>query len=108
GSVQIVKINRERIFTFEEAQSVLPVVVRITEGYVTRVHDLMERLENIDDKNQTLIEQLEEEADVLIKQWQSKVKKLGALPKGLWIADFDTGDGYYCWKFPEEKIIYWH
>jgi hypothetical protein len=26
----------------------------------------------------------------------------------LWIEDFDAGDGYFCWKFPERQIEFWH
>ena len=28
--------------------------------------------------------------------------------KGMWLADFDAGNGYYCWKFPENEIRFWH
>lgn len=50
------------------------------------------------------------EADInkVVDRWQQKVTKLGATPKGLWLADFDNGEGYYCWKFPETEISYWH
>ena len=33
---------------------------------------------------------------------------LGADVKGLWLVDFDTGAGYYCWKWPEEELAYFH
>jgi hypothetical protein len=29
--------------------------------------------------------------------------------KGLWLADFDSGDGYYyCWQLGEEDIEHFH
>jgi hypothetical protein len=24
------------------------------------------------------------------------------------MADFDNGEGFYCWKYPEIKINHWH
>ena len=28
--------------------------------------------------------------------------------KGLWLVDFDSGAGYYCWKYPEPSLDYFH
>ena len=28
--------------------------------------------------------------------------------KGLWLVDFDSGDGYWCWAYPEDDLGYWH
>ncbi len=106
--MEIVEINRDRFFSFEEAQAVLPIIIRITESYCSRVHALIDRLEKISTDNQGLILEIENEVNALIKQWQGKIQKLGALPKGLWIADFDSGDGYFCWKYPEPRVEFWH
>lgn len=40
--------------------------------------------------------------------WVERIHRLGALAKGLWLVDFDTGDGYLCWAYPEERIEYFH
>lgn len=106
--MDIIEINRQTVFSLEEAQELLPVVLKITKSYCLRVEALIERLESIGGKNETLVTQLEEEVSRLVQDWQNKVQKLGALPKGLWIADFDAGDGYFCWKFPERSIEFWH
>jgi hypothetical protein len=55
-----------------------------------------------------LVARLEREVSSLILEWQSKIRRLGAEPQGLWIADFDSGTGYFCWKFPERTISHWH
>jgi hypothetical protein len=26
----------------------------------------------------------------------------------LWLVDWDSGDGYYCWRFPEQAIGFFH
>ena len=28
--------------------------------------------------------------------------------KGLWLVDFDNGEGYYCWSYPEPAITHYH
>ena len=34
---------------------------------------------------------------------------LGVEVKGLWLADFDSGDGYYyCWQLGEDDIEHFH
>ena len=53
-------------------------------------------------------EPLEAEAGRLIVEWQTKIQKLGGTPNGHWVVDFDSGDGYFCWKYPEPQIDFWH
>jgi hypothetical protein len=106
--MDIIEINRRNVFTLEEAQELLPVVFRITKAYSQKVEALIERLESLGGHNDALVTTLENQVSELIQEWQNKVTKLGAMPKGLWIADFDGGDGYYCWKYPERGIDFWH
>lgn len=109
---QIIEINRRTVFALEEAQVLLPVIYRITKQYSTKVDALLAKLDVVsgygEQLNDSRTTALEVQINALIQEWQSKVQRLGALPKGLWIADFDSGDGYYCWKFPERGIEYWH
>jgi hypothetical protein len=104
----IIEINRQSVFSLEEAQQLLQVIFRITKTYCEKVETLIGRLDTLPAGNDTLASSLETQVNGFISEWQSKVQKLGALPKGLWIADFDSGDGYYCWKYPERKIEFWH
>ena len=104
----VIEINRKSVFSLEEAQALLSVVFRITKTYSERVEALIERLDTLPPGNDALTASLETQVNSLIQEWQNKVQKLGALPKGLWIADFDSGDGYYCWKYPERSIEFWH
>lgn len=105
---QIIEINRRSVFTLEEVQQVLPIVFRITKSHSQKVDALIKRLETVAIGNEKLVHSIETQVNSLIQEWQSKIQRLGALPKGLWIADFDSGDGYFCWKFPERGIDYWH
>lgn len=104
----MIGINRRRVFSLEDARAVLPVVFRITKEYARRVDGLVSRLESRDSLREDLIDAIESQISQLVLEWQGKLQKLGALPKGLWLADFDSGDGYYCWKYPERTVEFWH
>jgi hypothetical protein len=103
----IVTIYREGIFTLEEAGELLPVIRRLTKYHSKKVDALISRLETEYPQGQGG-SALEEEINSLINSWHDKIKKLGAVSKGLWLVDFDSGDGHFCWKYPEEEIKYWH
>lgn len=86
----------------------LPLVYRITEEYSKKVKYLMACVDAMPDKNSSRSLELQDEINSLIQKWQNKVERLGLKPKGLWLVDFDYGDGYFCWKFPETEIKYAH
>jgi hypothetical protein len=110
----VVEINRKRIFNLQEAQELLPLISKITLVYFKQVEALMQKLQNLPSgsvaagSTSAYSSGLEIQIDTLILEWQTKLQKLGLVTKGLWLADFDAGDGYYCWKFPEIKIQFWH
>ena len=43
----------------------------------------------------------------VIDTWAAQVDEVGLKPSGLWAVDFDTGDGYYSWKYPEPSLEYY-
>lgn len=44
----------------------------------------------------------------VIERWAREMEALGAEVKGVWLVDFDTGSGYYCWRWPETAIDHFH
>lgn len=106
--MDIIEINRRHVFTLQEAQELLPVVFKITKNYSMKVDTLIDRIDSLGGTNENLVLSLENQVNEMIHDWQNKMQKLGAMPKGLWIADFDSGDGFFCWKFPERSIEFWH
>ncbi len=106
--MDIIPLNHKRIFTLDAAQEILPIIYRITENAQKEVRTLSNRMEAMKRTSGMRASELEEEINRVIERWQQKVTKLGAKPKGLWLADFDFGQGYYCWKFPEVKISFSH
>ncbi len=104
----MVEINRGRIFTLEEATKLLPVVAHITCESKRRVQVLMDKLELESVYHNRVSSELEDQINLIVDVWAEKLRKLGVRAQGLWIADFDSGDGYFCWKHPEERLLYWH
>lgn len=106
--IEITGFDTVKTFTLEEAQELLPLIYRMTDDSAKKVKYLMACIEALPDKKSDRARELQEEVNSLISRWQRKIERLGAKPKGLWLADFDYGTGYYCWKFPEVKILYKH
>lgn len=82
--------------------------MRMTEAANDKVRLMLEKLDTIEDRETEVAQELEKEIDLAVKLWQQKIEKLGARPQGLWLIDFDNGEGYFCWKFPERKIMFFH
>lgn len=106
--IEIVKHDQVRFFKLHQAQELLPLVYRVTEESAREVRYLMGCIEALPDKKSTRALEIQDQINVIIEKWQNKLERLGAKPKGLWLADFDNGDGYFCWKFPETAILHKH
>ena len=101
---EITSINQKRTFGWVEAMSLLPVIRRITQDAVVQAESLAVRYEALPVGHPTRRE-LEQELEQVILQWAGKVQKLGAEAKGLWLVDFDAGDGTsYSWRFPDPEL----
>jgi hypothetical protein len=111
SDTEIIGINRRSVFSLAEARTLFPLVSRMTKTAAEKVQALIAKIEaktRSSDAERAEIEVLEAQASQLIQDWQTKVQKLGGLPKGIWVVDFDSGDGYFCWKYPEVTIDHWH
>jgi regulator of sirC expression with transglutaminase-like and TPR domain len=83
-----------RIFTLEEARELLPRVRELTAEAVSRYGQLAQ---NSDDERESVV-----------REWMRELHSLGLEIKGLWLVDFDSGAGYYCWKYPEPALDHFH
>ena len=87
----------KRTFTFEEAQKLLPAVRERTRRAIGKIEGLAQDPERAG-----------AEAEAVLVAWAREMEELGIEVKGPWLADFDSGDGYWCWRWPEETLDYWH
>jgi hypothetical protein len=106
--IEIVNQTTQKTFTLASASELLPLIYRLTEETDKGVKDLATSLNVIIDKKSDHALKLQEQIDQLVTRWHSKLERLGVRPKGVWLADFDNGTGYFCWKFPETKIMFYH
>jgi hypothetical protein len=98
-----------RIFTLEEARALLPEVKRLTGPVFELAASLAEEMQEAEDRGQEeSAESLRDRMATLMDSWAGAVKSLGPDVKGLWLVDFDSGDGYWCWAYPEEELNHWH
>jgi len=105
----VFEFNRRSIFNLESAKQLLPLVFRITSDIEHQFQELTTQIAMA--RSTTDVEkvtELEAEIQDLIQRWESKMTKLGLEPKGIWLVDFDAGNGYFCWKYPELDIKFWH
>jgi hypothetical protein len=84
----------KRIFTYEQALALWPEVQRITDDAVQAVEA-------------TPVGQTRE-VQRIVGEWAEAILRLGLEVKGLWLVDFDSGSGYYCWRHPEPALEYFH
>lgn len=104
---QIVARDDPRIFTLAEAEELFPLVRRITQAAHAELDPVRRSLEAMLPTNPQL-HAIEKEYEAVVKRWVAKMERLGLVVKGLWLVDFDTGDGYLCWKYPELKLGHYH
>ncbi|MEP6994080.1 MAG: DUF2203 family protein [Acidobacteriota bacterium] len=83
-----------RTFKLDEARALLPRVRELTSEAVMRYGQLTEEHES--------------ERESIVGEWVREIHALGLEIKGLWLVDFDSGAGYYCWKYPEPALDHFH
>lgn len=106
--IEITQFNTVKSFVLDELQQILPLIYRLTEESVKETKYLMACIEALPEKKSTRAYEIQDQINQIIEKWHNKIERLGGRPKGLWLVDFDNGDGYFCWKFPEVKILYKH
>ena len=95
------------IFTLEEARALLPEVREVTQHYYDMVEELRDNVQDPEDTAE--VQRFEHRIHIMLQEWATAVKALRVEVKGLWVADFDSGDGYYyCWKLGEDDIEHFH
>jgi hypothetical protein len=101
------KHSGKRIFSYDEALSTFPLVRDLTAAAVRQIEALTNNVgsrEEMDSRR----DELDEARDRIVRAWAREVTSIGCEVKGVFLVDWDSGDGYYCWRFPEQAISFFH
>ncbi len=93
-----------RIFSYDEALAIFPAVRDLTASAIHQIETLLVGSRATEVRRQ----EIEQARDLVVTQWVREITAIGCEVKGLWQVDWDNGDGYYCWRYPEETISYFH
>ena len=96
--------ERKRTFAYDEAASLLPEVRRITEA----AQDEVRAAGIAVSPDGGLGPAVQEQLAAIVQGWTQRILALGLEVKGLWLVDFDNGSGYYCWRYPEAGLQFYH
>jgi hypothetical protein len=98
-------------FTLEEANKVLPDIIRLTSQILDELDTVRENLESLHEAESPEFAGAFDEysADILAK-WSQTVVKFGAYPKGFFTVDFKSHipDTLLCWTYGEDQISHTH
>lgn len=97
----------KRVFTYAEALASFPDVQRLTRAAAGQVEALVNQLQSLDEMESRRGE-IEEACEEIIRTWAAEISERGCEVKGLWLVDWDSGDGYYCWRYPEAALSHYH
>lgn len=99
-----------RFFTLEEADELIPLVLKITEQNEGRVQKLLDvqRYFLRSGAPQERIKSADTEVGQILVNWGTKLTKLGCKVFGGGFVGFDSGSGFWSWHNGETKIEYFH
>lgn len=96
-----------RAWTLAAARELLPDVQRRTGRAVRETEALVAASAGASADPETR-ERTAAEVQRVIARWAREMEALGLEVKGLWLVDFDNGNGCFCWRWPEPELAYFH
>jgi hypothetical protein len=98
----------EKTFTYAQACALLGDVRRKTQAADERLQQFRAEIETAG-KESERAEQIGAQMNEVVHRWAEDILAVGALPKGLWTVDFDSGQGFfYCWTLNEDELTHYH
>ena len=104
--VDVIGLSGGKRFELSEANGLVSVIRKFTRDTQKKVDVLSTQASFV--PTQEKKQEIEQALQRVFDSWCCKVTKLGAIPKGMWLVDFDNGEGYFCWAFPEEEVEHYH
>ena len=96
-----------KVFSLREAEAVFPLVRVITAQAYDELAPVLDAM-RASVENRAALTRYEGDYEAIVQRWINKMERLGVVVSGLWLIDFDTGDGYVCWRYPETALGFYH
>lgn len=96
-----------RRFSLEDARELLPTIKRLTAEAVRSSEQVSSQMQGMSEQDPDHAV-LSAEFQAIVEGWARRVQALEVEVKGLWLVDFDNGEGYYCWCYPEDTVGHFH
>lgn len=103
----VLYLKKTKRFSLQEAKKLLEQVKAVTHEAVEKVEPYILKIQS-PELSEEARASIAEEVQVHVDEWTEQIMKLGAVPKGLWLVDFDSGAGYFCWQYNEEELAFFH
>ncbi len=94
-------------FSLREATELIPALQRMTARAAAGVDRLLYEAEEEVALGAIGSEPLAPAIDAAWRRWGEAVRLLGGRPVGLWRVEFDNGEGFYCWRWPEPRLVHY-
>ena len=94
---------KDKLFNLSEARELLVLVQAVTKTQETLLAPVQDRLNKMlsNDPRRNVYER---QYEAIVEQWRNKVELLGARVSGLWMVEFDVGEGSLSWRYPELSL----
>ena len=96
-----------RSWSLESARAILGDVRERTRAAVEEVEALSDSRDRLPAEAAGR-EEIDAQIHDVVSRWVRAMEALGVEVKGPWLVDFDNGQGYYCWRWPEERLEHYH
>jgi hypothetical protein len=103
----VVESSSEHRWSLQAAREIFADVRQRTESAVKEVDELVGEREACEAGSPAMAK-VEDRIRDRVGAWARAMEALGLEVKGVWLVDFDNGSGYYCWKWPEPELAYFH
>lgn len=103
-SAELIRLQRNFPFSFEEVTHLLPTIQHLTAQCRAKVEPLFLQIELLSIREIALAQTIEAKINQHLLEWHRKVARVGGQPKALWTIEFDCGDGFYGWSFPDHCL----
>jgi len=94
-----------KLYNLREARELFGLVHSVTEDQNDQLAPVQARLNKML-ANDPRRKVYEKDYERIVEQWSNKIQLLGARVSGLWMVEFDVGEGSLAWRYPELSLNY--